>query len=176
MFGKTRLLSSLLTGVDTRTGAKVQLQRPANFDDAVKKLGLEHALGSLRFMRSTPATTSHSDENVNRGNLPDSAQDSNEAAAARGDAGEKDGGDWVLLHLQLGLPLAPAGLCDLVCRYYALLPSRCDHRCCFSTRKLFEQFACSREAHASLTLSQCCRMLALINLHLLAQLKTLFAL
>lgn len=106
---------SMLQGVDTRTGATVQLQRPANFDDAVKKLGLEHALGSLRFMRSTPATTSHSDENVNRGNLPDSAQDSNEAGAVRGDAGEKDGGDWVPLHLQLGLPLAPPGLCDLVC-------------------------------------------------------------
>ena len=119
MFGKAQVLSSLLTGVDTRTGAKVQLQRPANFDDAVKKLGLEHALGSLRFMRSTPAATSHSDENINRGNLPmDSAQASNEA-----DAGEKDDGDWVPLHLQLGLPLAPAGLCDLVCRYDTPVPS-----------------------------------------------------
>ena len=65
-----------------------RLQRPANFDDAVKKLGLEHALGSLRFMRPTPATTSYSDENVNRVNLPtDSAQDSYQEA---GDAGEKD--------------------------------------------------------------------------------------
>ena len=155
--------------MDTRTGATVQLQRPANFGDAVKKLGLEHALGSLRFMRSTRATTSHSDENVNRGNLPDSAQDSNEAGAARGDAGEKDGGDWVPLHLQLGLPLAPPGLCDLVCRYDTTLLSCCDHRRCFCARKVPVQVACRlREAHASLTVSQCCKLLAVINLHLLA--------
>lgn len=170
MFGKAQLRSTSLTGVDTRSGAKVQLQRPANFDDAVKKLGLEHALGSLRFMRPTPATTSYSDENVNRVNLPtDSAQDSYQEAAARGDAGEKDDGDWMPLHLQLGLPLAPAGLCDLVCRYYALLPSCCDHRCCFCTRRIPVQFACSHEAHAPLTLRQRCRKLALIKLHLLAQ-------
>lgn len=167
MFGKAQLLSTLLTGVDTRTGAKVQLQRPANFDDAVKKLGLEHALGSLRFMRPTPATTAHSDENVNRSNLPmDSAQDSSEEAAAKGDAGEKDGGDWVPLHLQLGLPLAPAALCDLVCRYHALLPSCCDHRCCFCASRIPVQFACSHEDHICLTLS---KMLELVKLHLLAQ-------
>ncbi len=178
MFGKAPFVSFLVTGVDTRTGAKVQLQRPANFDDAVKKLGLEHALGSLRFMRSTPATTSHSDENTNRGNLPvDSAQASKEAAAARGDAGEKDDGDWVPLHLQLGLPLAPAGLCDLVCRYDTPVPSCCDHRCCFCARRVPVQFACSHEAHASLTLRQCFKMLALINLHLFCtKLKTLLAL
>ncbi len=169
MIGKAQLLPSLLIGVDTKTGAKVQVQRPANFNDAVKKLGLEHALGSLRFLRPAPATTAHSDENVNRSNLPaDGAQDSNEEAAARGDAGEKDGGDWVPLHLQLGLPLAPAALCDLVCRYDSLLPSCCDHRCCLCARMVPVQFACSHEAHASLTVSQCCKFLALINSHLLA--------
>ncbi len=170
MFGDAQLLSFLLTGVDTKTGAKVQVQRPANFDDAVNKLGLEHALGSLRFMRPTPATTAHSDENVNRSNLPmDSAQDSSEEAAAGGDAGEKDGGDWVPLHLQLGLPLAPAALCDLVCRYDTTLPSCCDHRCCLCARMVPVQFARSREAHASLTVSQCCRLVALLNMHPLAR-------
>lgn len=154
MFGKAQVLPCLRTGVDTRTGAKVQLQRPANFDDAVKKLGLEHALGSLRFMLSSPATASHSDENVNRGNLPDSAQDSNEAAATRGDAIEKDGGDWVPLHLQLGLPLAPPGLCDLVCRYDTTLPSCCHHTCCCCARIVPVQFTCSHEALVSLTLSK----------------------
>ena len=105
-------------GVDTRTGSTVQIQRPANFDDAIQKLGLEHALGSLRFMTPTPTSNCLSNENVDVANLPpDVAKDQGQEGASGQHAGEKDDGQWVPLHLQLGLPLAPAELCDLVCRY-----------------------------------------------------------
>ncbi len=107
-------MSFLSTGIDTRTGSIVQVQRPANFDDAVNKLGLKHALGSLRVMQLTSPSVVTSDENVDVSNLPTDTQDSSSASGQ--DAQKDDSSDWVPLQLQLGLPLAPAELCDLVCR------------------------------------------------------------
>lgn len=98
------------------TGSPVEVQRPANFNDAVKKLGLEHALGSLRLMRTTPFNSSVSNENTNA-NLPTESQSIGRQEAVQGqDAQKIDSSAWVPLQLQLGLPLAPAELCDLVCR------------------------------------------------------------
>ena len=99
------------SGVDTKTGSVVPVKKPVHFDDAVHKLGLEHALGSLRLLKS-PSSSSHSSENVNTANLPTQHQTAQETTSQQG----AEEGQWVPLQLQLGLPLAPAELCDLVCR------------------------------------------------------------
>ena len=82
-------------------------------------MGLEHALGSLRLMRFTEPATTPTDENVNVANLPAGtgadSSDRQEGAAAQQSDDDK-GSPWLPLQLQLGLPLAPAELCDLVCR------------------------------------------------------------
>ena len=102
------------SGVDTRTGTTVSVQQPADFESAVTKLGLQYALGSLRLMRC-PSVGHISFENVNTANLPAQSQDAQEATVQQGlPGGNKP--EWVPLQLQLGLPLAPAELCDLVCR------------------------------------------------------------
>ena len=96
----------------------MSIQRPANFDDAVKKLGLQHALGSLRLIKFDSPTSSTTNENIDVANIPSEAQQSDSAQQSNASPAEKSDADgpWVPLHLQLGLPLAPAELCDLVCR------------------------------------------------------------
>lgn len=114
--------SAACAGIDTATGSKVEIQRPANLDAAIQGLGLEHALGSLRLMQFTHPATAPTNENVNVANLPagtagDSSDRQEEAAVTQG--GQSNDGNsspWLPLQLQLGLPLAPAELCDLVCR------------------------------------------------------------
>lgn len=104
-------------GIDTRTGSTVSVERPANFDAAMKKLGLQHALGSLRLVKFDLACATASNENIDVANMPRQAQ---QAEGQRGVSQEEQSADesaWVPLHLQLGLPLVPAELCDLVCRY-----------------------------------------------------------
>lgn len=90
------------------------MERPANFDAAVKKLGLQHALGSLRLVNFDSSCATASNENVDVANMPTQAHQADEQSA--------DQGAWVPLQLQLGLPLVPAELCDLVCRYKTLTP------------------------------------------------------
>ncbi|KAL3158901.1 hypothetical protein ABBQ32_011616 [Trebouxia sp. C0010 RCD-2024] len=104
-----------LQGIDTRTGSTVSVERPANFDAAMKKLGLQHALGSLRLVKFDLACATASNENIDVANMPRQAQ---QAEGQRGVSQEEQSADesaWVPLHLQLGLPLVPAELCDLVC-------------------------------------------------------------
>ena len=93
------------------------MERPAYFDAAVKKLGLQHALGSLRLVRFDSSSPAASNENIDVANMPTQAQQGGKQSTASQE-GQSDGeSPWVPLHLQLGLPLAPAELCDLVCRY-----------------------------------------------------------
>lgn len=103
-----------VAGIDTATGSKIEITKPDNFDAAIEKLGLDHALGSLRLMRFKPPAT---DENTNVANLP-AGGSSQQAGNAEQTSNAKDGvsSPWLMLQVQLGLPLAPAELCDLVCR------------------------------------------------------------
>ena len=100
----------------------MEIQRPSNLDTAIQKLGLEHALGSLRLMRFTEPAAAPTDENVDVANLPagtgGDSSDRQEGAAVQPivQSDVDKGGPWLPLQLQLGLPLAPAELCDLVCR------------------------------------------------------------
>lgn len=87
------------------------MEPPAHFDRAVRQLGLERALGSLRLLQAASPSALAS-ENVNTANLPPQSH----AQAAQPESGAADKGGWVPLQLQLGLPLAPAELCDRVCR------------------------------------------------------------
>ena len=107
----------LVSGIDTKTGATVQVQRPANFYIAVEKLGLQHALGSLQLLKLDVDSSVPSNENVNMANLPAEVDSSDKHGAAEGqDTQEDEGCQRVPLQLQLGLPLTPAELCNLVCR------------------------------------------------------------
>lgn len=92
------------------------VEPPAYFDAAMKKLGLQHALGSLRLVRFDSSSPVASNENVDVANLPIQDQQADKQSTG-GQEGQLHGqSPWVPLHLQLGLPLAPAELCDLVCR------------------------------------------------------------
>ena len=105
------------------------MERPAYFDAAVKKLGVQHALGSLRLVRfdfSSPAAASN--ENIDVANMPTQDQQGDKQSTASQEGQSDDESPWVPLHLQLGLPLAPAELCDLVCRYM------CDLFCSLARR------------------------------------------
>ena len=93
------------------------MERPANFDAAMKKLGLQHALGSLRLVNLDSSCATASNENVDVANIPTQAQQANEQRGVSQEQQSADQGAWVPLQLQLGLPLVPAELCDLVCRY-----------------------------------------------------------
>lgn len=93
------------------------VERPAYFDAAMKKLGLQHALGSLRLVKFDSPSPAASDENVDVGNLPTQDQQADKQSTASQEGQVDSQSPWVPLHLQLGLPLAPAELCDLVCRY-----------------------------------------------------------
>lgn len=106
-------------GIDTATGSKVEIQKPANLDMAIQKLGLEHALGSLRLMQFTDPPAAPSNENVDTANLPEAAagdSSDRQGGAAVQESDGSGGAPWLPLQLQLGLPLAPAELCNLVCR------------------------------------------------------------
>lgn len=106
-------------GIDTATGSKIEIQKPPNLDTAIQKLGLEHALGSLRLMRFTDPSGTPTNENINVANLPAATPEESDAKQEMqqsGQSDESDGGPWLPLQLQLGLPLAPAELCNLVCR------------------------------------------------------------
>lgn len=96
----------------------MSIKRPANLDDAVKKLGLQHALGSLRLVKFDSLTSPVTNENVGVANMLSQAQHTDSAQQSAASPVEKTDADslWVPLHLQLGLPLAPAELCDLVCK------------------------------------------------------------
>ena len=96
----------------------MSVERPAYFDAAVKKLGLQHALGSLRLVQFDSSSAAASNENMDMANMPTQAQQADkQSTAASREQQSDDGSPWVPLHLQLGLPLVPAELCDLVCRY-----------------------------------------------------------
>lgn len=104
-------------GIDTRTGSTVTVERPVYFDAAVKKLGLQHALGSLRLVRFDSSSPAASNENMDVVNMPAPAQQADKQRTGSQEGQSDDESPWVPLHLQLGLPLTPAELCDLVCRY-----------------------------------------------------------
>lgn len=107
-------------GIDTRTGSTVSVKRPANFDAAVNKLGLQHALGSLHLVKFDSSCATVSNENVDVANMPTQAQQAEEQRGVSQEEQSANESAWVPLHLQLGLPLVPAELCDLVCRYELL--------------------------------------------------------
>lgn len=104
-------------GIDTSTGSIVSLERPANFDAAVKTLGLQHAVGSLRLVKFDSSCATASNENIDVANMPTQAQQADMQRDVTQEEQSADQSAWVPLHLQLGLPLMPAELCDLVCRY-----------------------------------------------------------
>ena len=102
-------------GIDAKTGSTVSVKRPANFDVAVKKLGLQHALGSLRLVKFDHPTQLVSNENMDVSKMPSQAQQADSTSQSAAGKADEDGA-WLPLQLQLGLPLTPAELCDMVCR------------------------------------------------------------
>ena len=104
------------------------MEQPAYFDAAMKRLGLQHALGSLRLVRFDSSSPAASNENIDVANMPTQALQADKQSGANQEGQSDDQCPWVPLHLQLGLPLAPAELCDLVCRY------ACDLLCSLARR------------------------------------------